>query len=346
MAIQIINVGTTANDTEGDSLRTAFIKVNSNFSELYTAFDNNFRGEQGPRGFPGLNGTNGKDGEKGDKGDTGAQGISVIIQGTKDFIADLPPPPEDSQSYAGQGWIVTEGGNNLWFWNLVEGAWNNLGPIVGPKGDKGDTGEKGEKGEAGLNGRDGIDGINGRNGTDGQDGIDGQDGQDAVWFWQGAYSNSVAYVEGDIIQFGGSTWRRNTVNPGLIGYIPGIGNNGELLWDPIAIKGEVGPKGDAGDALVPIDDSAPDTVTGTLWFNTEENRIYIKYNNQWVDASPIVIPPPDPNLEVNSIEFNDASIQTTAWTGSVSWDNVTDKPAVATSIDGGDAYTTYQIVPA
>jgi hypothetical protein len=35
MAIQIINIGQTANDRKGDSLRTAFQKINSNFTELY-----------------------------------------------------------------------------------------------------------------------------------------------------------------------------------------------------------------------------------------------------------------------------------------------------------------------
>ncbi len=37
MAKQTINVGTTANDRRGDSLRAAFQKVNANFTELYTA---------------------------------------------------------------------------------------------------------------------------------------------------------------------------------------------------------------------------------------------------------------------------------------------------------------------
>jgi len=32
-----INIGTTANDRSGDNLRTAFQKVNANFTELYTA---------------------------------------------------------------------------------------------------------------------------------------------------------------------------------------------------------------------------------------------------------------------------------------------------------------------
>ena len=37
MAKQNINVGTTANDKKGDSLRAAFVKVNNNFTELYAA---------------------------------------------------------------------------------------------------------------------------------------------------------------------------------------------------------------------------------------------------------------------------------------------------------------------
>jgi inhibitor of KinA sporulation pathway (predicted exonuclease) len=36
MAKQIINIGATANDKSGDPLRTAFNKVNQNFTELYT----------------------------------------------------------------------------------------------------------------------------------------------------------------------------------------------------------------------------------------------------------------------------------------------------------------------
>ena len=35
MTQQIINVGNVANDGQGDPLRTAFIKTNDNFTELY-----------------------------------------------------------------------------------------------------------------------------------------------------------------------------------------------------------------------------------------------------------------------------------------------------------------------
>ena len=35
MAKQTINIGTTPNDNTGDPLRTAFSKVNANFTEVY-----------------------------------------------------------------------------------------------------------------------------------------------------------------------------------------------------------------------------------------------------------------------------------------------------------------------
>ena len=34
MAVQLINIGNTANDGTGDDLREAFVKVNANFNEL------------------------------------------------------------------------------------------------------------------------------------------------------------------------------------------------------------------------------------------------------------------------------------------------------------------------
>ena len=37
MSKQSVNIGTSANDRTGDNLRTAFNKINENFTELYTA---------------------------------------------------------------------------------------------------------------------------------------------------------------------------------------------------------------------------------------------------------------------------------------------------------------------
>jgi hypothetical protein len=57
-------------------------------------------------------------------------------------------------------------------------------------------------------------------------------------------------------------------------------------------------------------DTAPTAANGTLWFNTVEARMYIKYEDQWVDSSPVIIPPPQTDIDVNSITFADASVLT------------------------------------
>lgn len=41
MAREVINVGTAPNDGTGDPIRTAYQKCNTNFSELYSRFQNN-----------------------------------------------------------------------------------------------------------------------------------------------------------------------------------------------------------------------------------------------------------------------------------------------------------------
>ena len=56
MAKQTINIGTAANDRTGDALRTAFTKVNANFTELYNGASIGATGPQGAAGAtgPGL----------------------------------------------------------------------------------------------------------------------------------------------------------------------------------------------------------------------------------------------------------------------------------------------------
>ena len=41
MALQVINVGTSPNDGQGDAIRTAYIKCNDNFGELYSRVQDN-----------------------------------------------------------------------------------------------------------------------------------------------------------------------------------------------------------------------------------------------------------------------------------------------------------------
>mgnify|MGYP007049616785 CR=1 FL=1 len=89
--------------------------------------------------------------------------------------------------------------------------------------------------------------------------------------------------------------------------------------------------------LLTESDEAPET--GIFWFNTQEARMYVKYNEQWVDASPTVLPPPETNPTFESVTFNDATVQTTAWSGTVSYNDLTDKPVAPTFVGGGGAST-------
>ena len=68
--------------------------------------------------------------------------------------------------------------------------------------------------------------------------------------------------------------------------------------------------GGSGSSTVVRQDTAPTASNGTLWFNTVEGRLYIKYNDQWIDSNPVIIPYPQTALEVSSITFPDASVLT------------------------------------
>ena len=149
--------------------------------------DSSVPGPQGPKGDIGPTGTEGPQGapgSKGDKGDTGAQGVSITLKGTKATIADLP-----ISGLAGDGWIVTTGNGgihadgSLWFWNITDGKWDDIGAIVGPQGDQGpqgQTGSTGPQGQQGIPGNDGATGPSGNDGTDGQDGAPGPKGDQGV----------------------------------------------------------------------------------------------------------------------------------------------------------------------
>jgi len=123
----------------------------------------------------------------------------------------------------------------------TDGTEQDLGPVVGPKG------EPGMDGAAGLNGKDGRDGIDGKDGRDGRDGVKGdpgRDGKDGLtgaevqevlvrtfqsidasdprnWkvagvtikmpaeIYQGVWQPDTTYEQGDTVTFGGSSWHCN-----------------------------------------------------------------------------------------------------------------------------------------
>lgn len=175
-------------------------------------------GLDGTNGTNGTNGIDGTDGTNGARGATGAQGISVTLQGTKATISDLP-----LTGNPGDAWIVTTGDSlthldgSLWFWNLTDGVWNDIGKIVGPQGDQG------------LPGNNGTNGRNGTNGTNGQNGLPGRDGQGFTY--RGEWLDSVEYVPYDVVNYLGGSYVALLSNQDTA-------PNNATYWDIIAVRAQ------------------------------------------------------------------------------------------------------------
>jgi hypothetical protein len=123
----------------------------------------------------------------------------------------------------------------------------------------------------------------------------------------------------------------STENPNGIG-----DSNADKRWEFQGTGGFQFPDESVQTTAFNIPSGPTPPAKGLLWFNPVEARVYVKYNNQWVDASPTVLPEPDNNPTFESVTFNDASVQTTAWTGTYSYNDLTDKP---TFVGGGGAST-------
>ena len=51
-----------------------------------------------------------------------------------------------------------------------------------------------------------------------------------------------------------------------------------------------------------VSDTAPTDELGRLWFNSRDGRMYVKYNDNWVDSNPSIVPAPETYLEGLTIE--------------------------------------------
>jgi hypothetical protein len=110
-------------------------------------------GPTGPTGPAGPQGPQGATGPQGPAGADGADGTGFVIKGSVATEADLSAI---SSPAVGDAYQVTATGD-VHVWSGT--AWENLGPIQGPKGDTGDQGPAGADGAAGPTGPAGADGL-------------------------------------------------------------------------------------------------------------------------------------------------------------------------------------------
>jgi len=228
-------------------------------------------GPAGGQGDPGPTGSVGPTGLTGDPGPTGAQGVSVTLQGTKATIGDLP-----LTGNPGDGWIVTTGNGNthlngsLWFWNVIDGAWNDIGPIVGPQGDAGPTGGTGPTGEPGLTGSTGepgptgAPGPTGPSGSQGEPGSQGNPGEPGPTGAPGPTGPSGSQGEP-----GSQGNPGDTGEPGVLGPTGPAGPTGDPgPTGPQGVTGEPGPTGAPGPQGEPGPDGLSITDFGVGFTDT------------------------------------------------------------------------------
>ncbi len=152
-----INGVNGTNGTDGkdgkDGISVSSAEINSE-GELVLSFSNGQRANVGAvvgaKGDKGEKGEQGAQGEKGENGLNGSDGIGV---------------KKSEINSAGE--LVITYTNDLT---------ENLGHVVGAKGDKGEKGDQGAQGEKGEKGERGVQGEKGDAGLGGTDGKDGKDG--------------------------------------------------------------------------------------------------------------------------------------------------------------------------
>ena len=273
-------------------------------------------GIQGPKGDQGIQGPQGS---KGQTGDTGPQGVSVTLKGTKATIADLP-----LIGSAGDGWIVTtgDGGSHLdgslWFWNVTDGVWNDIGLIVGPAGPRGEPGADGAQGPQGNAGEQGIQGSKGDQGPQGDAGAQGIQGNTGTQGIQGPQGD--VGPQGDIGPAGLTYQMLNGIH-----HVTLLSNGNLELSDTNSIVSSDGSvwkfsEGGVGGLLRLPNGTNVYEQSGFVVDSIGDIQLNA-YNGEtphsWV-------------LGINGhLTFPDMSVQTTAWTGTIAYSNITNIPELA-----------------
>jgi hypothetical protein len=229
MTQKIINLG-TANKGNGDPLRTAFSKVNDNFTELYTALGLNVDGTLNLGAF-----------EFNDNVMTTTDSSSIIIDQATSITSDLTVGGDilPSTNYGGNLGSPAKQWNSLYVSNNTIYL-NNI-PIS-------------------------LDVENRLT-------INGNPISSTI-----EYEN-IPNAPKDIADLTDTT--------GLLVDLTSV--DSITFWDSSV---------QTTAYRYSASDTAPTITTGALWFNTDEGKLYVNYDNIWVDANPTEIDP-------SAIRFND-----------------------------------------
>lgn len=155
------------------------------------------------------------------------------------------------------------------------------GPSLRTTGPTGAAGTRGSTGPIGDTGPTGI-GTTGATGPTGHAGVPGPTGHIGVTGPTGTTGSAgPAGVTGDAGPTGDTGPTGNAGPTGPTGHMGVTG--------PTGYTGTTGPTGASttGPAAATADESGPGTPNlGELWYNTSEGRMYVYYDDVWVDSNP------------------------------------------------------------
>lgn len=189
------------------------LAVENGFQGSVTEYLDSLKGDKGDIGPAGPRGNTGP---KGDKGDVGT---GVEILGTKASAGELPTSPA-----VGDAWLI---GNDLYIYNGT--AWQNVGPVRGPKGDTGPQGPKGDVGPKGT-------GLSAKGSVPTVADLPSS-GNTVGDFW-------AVEEDGNGYAWNGTQWVNTGITRGPQGDAGPKGDKGDQ--GPQGPQGDVGPKGDVG----------------------------------------------------------------------------------------------------
>lgn len=265
-----------------------------------------FKGEKGDTGAAGPAGA------KGDKGDTGATGAGLVISGTKAneaAIKAIVTPVEQ------ETWEALDTGD---IWIYAKGAWVNLGPFHGPKGDKGDTGPagaKGDKGDTGEAGPQGPAGAKGDKGDKGDVGPIGPEGPKGDQGDPGAGLETIgSYPTISNAPAASAANKGKAVNTDDQGLYINIDGTAWVNIGPAGAPGPRGPKGDRGSEwLIWLDgmtdpNNSPNFGQAGDWVMDPTGWAWKKESTTWIKVyqyfSAGVQEVPTEDLQKKMVRFN------------------------------------------
>ena len=158
-------------------------------------------------------------------------------------------------------------GNDVYYWNIKEKVWINIGALRGEKGEEGIQGAKGEKGDKGEQGIQGIQGEQGIKGEKGEKGDTGAQGDIGAQGEQGLQGE-----KGDTGDTGAQGIQGVQGEQGIKGDTGAQGERGiQGIQGDTGAQGEKGEKGDIGAQGVKGDDGKGVNVLGS-YSSAEELR--------------------------------------------------------------------------